>query len=147
MYCRYKDTLASLSCALALSILPMTSMNLSATEADNTAAAIAERGGGGGARGGAHYGGSHFEGHSNYHPAATGAHDNYHPNVNRDYNNYNRNAWEERDAFNAGWEDGAAVPEGEYVYPGTVTSPTSGDMDTLYDYENSTTNQATPNQQ
>lgn len=150
MYYRYKKSLASISCALSMSLLPMTFANLSATEADNTASAIAERGGSGG-RGmaGGHGGDFHSGEHSNYHPEA---HDNYHPNVGHDYNrdNYDRDNFNynqfDRNAWDAGgWGAGAldVVPEGEYVYPGNA-APGSGDMNTLYDYESST-NQTSPN--
>lgn len=94
-----------------------------------------EHGGGGygGERGGYHGGDSHSYGHDNYN------HDNYNHGNYQHNDNFNRNNW-----GGAGWEGGVVVPGGEYVLPGAAVPVESGDMDTLYDYENSESQAGVP---
>lgn len=156
MYHPIRSTVFSLACFMAFSsqgFMP----SVSASEANSV---VAARGGGGGG------GGMHGGGHSDYHPAEShpnaARHDAVNHAENRDYNGgiynhpggeYNHNEFNrDVNAFDrnaaAGWEAGAldAVPAGEYVYPGAAVPTTSGDMDTLYDYDNAnnSTNPSVP---
>lgn len=138
MHYRYKNSLFAFACFMALSVA-----TISATESDNQARALAERGGGGGHGGG---GGYHPQAHSPQGGAGHDYHGNYdHGNYNHDNynrNNYNHDNWNRNEAGwdAAGWGGGAVdvVPSGEYVLPATPTG--SGDMNTLYDYESSQPN-------
>lgn len=153
MYYRLKNSLASLSCLLTLSLLPMGFLSADAN-------AVAERGGGGGHAGSFHSeGGGHAEEgyHGNAHPYDSHNyqqdHNNYnHDNYNYNHGNYNNNQFD-RNAWHNDWNAGVGVggldvvPESEYVYPSTTQygypDSSSTNMNTLYDYESST-NQSSP---
>lgn len=150
MDCRFRRSILAVACFAALVVARESSAFLYATEADDRAYLLSERGGGGGRGGGYHSSagegyrgdGAHNYDHnrSDFNRGDFNREGVDHQDFNRDnYNrdDWNRNEWNGNQDWNgagAGWGVDAVVP-GEYVYPGAVAPANSGDMDTLYDYE------------